>query len=242
MSNLGCCELNIYMGNVDLDEFEVQQSSEQAPPSPDYVPGLEYPEYVTASDDEIPINPLPADASPTTLSPGYVVDSDLEEDPKEDPADYPADGGDDDDPEEESSEDDDDDDEEKEASEEEEDKEHLAPADSVALPVIDLVPSAKETEPFETDESDATPPPPQIIVPISMTRLHWALITIRPHTLTSPSAEALIAEYDSAPTPLSQLPSLLSLLSSLFPRIPSPLLHTSPTYIDVPLGYRAAMI
>nr|GFD22571.1 hypothetical protein [Tanacetum cinerariifolium] len=43
---------------------------------------------------------LPADASPTDLSPGYVVDSDLEEDeedPKEDPADYPADVGDNDD-------------------------------------------------------------------------------------------------------------------------------------------------
>nr|GFA30811.1 reverse transcriptase domain-containing protein [Tanacetum cinerariifolium] len=44
--------------------------------------------------------PLPADASPTALSPGYVVDSDPEKDekdPKEDPADYPADRGDNDD-------------------------------------------------------------------------------------------------------------------------------------------------
>nr|GFD05032.1 hypothetical protein [Tanacetum cinerariifolium] len=41
--------------------------------------------------------PLPADASPTALSPGYVVDSDLEKnekDPKEDPAYYPSDRGD----------------------------------------------------------------------------------------------------------------------------------------------------
>nr|GFD63370.1 hypothetical protein [Tanacetum cinerariifolium] len=40
--------------------------------------------------------PLPADASPTALSPGYVVDSDPkkdEKDPKEDPAYYPADRG-----------------------------------------------------------------------------------------------------------------------------------------------------
>nr|GFD41244.1 hypothetical protein [Tanacetum cinerariifolium] len=38
--------------------------------------------------------PLPADASPTALSPDYVVDSDPEKDEKdhkEDPADYPAD-------------------------------------------------------------------------------------------------------------------------------------------------------
>nr|GFA05679.1 hypothetical protein [Tanacetum cinerariifolium] len=41
--------------------------------------------------------PLPADASPTALSPGYVVDSDDEKDPKEDPADYPANRGDNDD-------------------------------------------------------------------------------------------------------------------------------------------------
>nr|GFB50260.1 hypothetical protein [Tanacetum cinerariifolium] len=40
--------------------------------------------------------PLPANASPIALSPGYVVDSDPEndeKDPKEDPADYPADKG-----------------------------------------------------------------------------------------------------------------------------------------------------
>ncbi|GJZ58044.1 hypothetical protein Tco_0613538, partial [Tanacetum coccineum] len=38
---------------------------------------------------------LPADASPTALSSGYISDSDPEEDkedPKEDPADHPAEG------------------------------------------------------------------------------------------------------------------------------------------------------
>nr|GEX97749.1 hypothetical protein [Tanacetum cinerariifolium] len=50
---------------------------------------------------------LPADASPTALSPGYIANFDPEED-EEDPADYPADGGDNDDNE--SSNDDDDDD------------------------------------------------------------------------------------------------------------------------------------
>nr|GEY69199.1 hypothetical protein [Tanacetum cinerariifolium] len=55
--------------------------------------------------------PLPADASPTALSLGYVVDSNPEKDekdPKEDPAYYPADRGNNDD--DESSNDDDDDD------------------------------------------------------------------------------------------------------------------------------------
>nr|GFB35247.1 hypothetical protein [Tanacetum cinerariifolium] len=84
--------------------------------------------------------PLPADASPTALSPGYIVDSDLEEDeedPKEDPADYPADGGDNDD--DESSDDDDDDD---DVEKEEEEEEHLALADPSAVSTNDLVPSS----------------------------------------------------------------------------------------------------
>ncbi|GJR22702.1 putative reverse transcriptase domain-containing protein [Tanacetum coccineum] len=77
------------------------EEPEQAPLSPDYVPELEYPEYLASSDVEAPIEdqPLLDDASPTTLSPGYVVDSDSEEDPEddpeEDPTDYLADEGDD---------------------------------------------------------------------------------------------------------------------------------------------------
>ncbi|GKB96238.1 hypothetical protein Tco_0982375, partial [Tanacetum coccineum] len=35
------------------------QSPEQAPPSPDYVLGPEYPEYVAPSDDEIPVEDQP---------------------------------------------------------------------------------------------------------------------------------------------------------------------------------------
>ncbi|GKB57882.1 hypothetical protein Tco_0914068 [Tanacetum coccineum] len=52
-----------------------------------------------ASDEEIegPMKdqPLSADASPTALSPGYIADSDPEEDkedPEKDPADHPANG------------------------------------------------------------------------------------------------------------------------------------------------------
>nr|GFD21749.1 hypothetical protein [Tanacetum cinerariifolium] len=105
----------------------------QAPHSPDYVPGPEH------ADDEI---------------------DDDDEDPKEDPVDYPADGGDDGDDEEESLEDDEDDDMDIEDDEEEE-EEHPAPADSVVVAptAADQAPSAEETEPFETDESAATPPP-----------------------------------------------------------------------------------
>nr|GEX53067.1 hypothetical protein [Tanacetum cinerariifolium] len=85
--------------------------------------------------------PLPADASPTALSSGYVVDSDLEEDeedPKEDPADYHANGGDNDDDDESSDDDDDNDDVEKD----EEEEEHLAPTDPFAVSTNDPVPSS----------------------------------------------------------------------------------------------------
>nr|GEV94599.1 putative reverse transcriptase domain-containing protein [Tanacetum cinerariifolium] len=107
--------------------------------------------------------PLPVASSPTTESPGYIDESDPEddpeEDPEEDPADYPADGGDEGDDEDELSDDDEDDDIDIDGDEEED--EYLAPADSttVALPAIDHAPSAEETEPFETNESTATPPP-----------------------------------------------------------------------------------
>nr|GEV81633.1 putative reverse transcriptase domain-containing protein [Tanacetum cinerariifolium] len=129
---------------MDLAEFEApeeaSQSLEQAPPSPDYMPGFEHPPSWTM----------------------YLVPSiqkeDLEEDPEEDPADYLVGGGDEEEEEEESSKDDDDD--QDEASEEEEEK-HLASVDSATLPVIDPVSSAEETKPFETDESDPTPPPPR---------------------------------------------------------------------------------
>ncbi|GKA52054.1 hypothetical protein Tco_0745250, partial [Tanacetum coccineum] len=96
------------------------------PPSPDYVPGLEhpplpvyvpyvpkpaYPEFMPPEDDVFLAEeqPLPAAVSPTANSPGYITESNPEEDPKEDdedpkkddedpeedPVDYPADRDDD---------------------------------------------------------------------------------------------------------------------------------------------------
>nr|GEZ79460.1 putative reverse transcriptase domain-containing protein [Tanacetum cinerariifolium] len=136
-------------------------SGPEYPPSPEFVPEPVYPEFMPAEDDILPAEeqPLPADASPTTESPGYIDKSDPEDDPEEDPTDYPTDGGDEGDDEDESSDDDEDDDIDTEGDEDED--EYLAPTDStaVALPAIDHAPSAEETEPFETDESAATPPP-----------------------------------------------------------------------------------
>ncbi|GKG54654.1 hypothetical protein Tco_0560309, partial [Tanacetum coccineum] len=75
------------------------EEPEQAPMLPEYVLKPEYPEYILPSEDEAPIEDqaLPADASLTALSPGYIANSDPEEDDDDDSegdhADYPADGG-----------------------------------------------------------------------------------------------------------------------------------------------------
>nr|GEX62707.1 hypothetical protein [Tanacetum cinerariifolium] len=196
------------------------QSPEFAPLSPDYVPGLEEPEpdyvpepvymeYLTPSDDDIPIKyqPLPVDALPTTLSPGYIADSDpekdLEEDPEDDPGEaptnYPADGGDEEDGEESFRDEvDDEDDEEvfEEEDDDEEEKEHLAPADSSIVPIDDHVPLAEETEPFEIDESAPTPSSP---------RLRRARISVQPQTPMEDVLEANVLPRKRlcliAPTP-----------------------------------------
>ncbi|GKA02450.1 putative reverse transcriptase domain-containing protein [Tanacetum coccineum] len=96
------------------------------------------------SDEELEVpmedQPLPADASPTTLSPGYIADFDPkedEEDPEEDPADHPVDGGDND-----YNESSDDDDDVDDVVKDEEEEEHLAPANLSAVLIYDLVTSS----------------------------------------------------------------------------------------------------
>nr|GFA22670.1 hypothetical protein [Tanacetum cinerariifolium]GFA33477.1 hypothetical protein [Tanacetum cinerariifolium] len=117
-----------------------------ARPSPDYVPGLEYP-------------PSP-EFFPEPIYPEFMPAEDnillAEEQPlPADPADYPTDGGDEGDDEDESSDHDEDDDIDIEGDE------YLAHANSTAitLPAIDHASFAEETDPFEIDESAATPPP-----------------------------------------------------------------------------------
>ncbi|GJR49917.1 hypothetical protein Tco_1400438 [Tanacetum coccineum] len=136
------------------DPYAYVVASFQAPPSPDYVPGPEEPEQAPPSPEFVPEpvylefmppedevflaeeQPLRAAVSPTTDSPGYIADSDLEEDLEEDPTDYPAYGGNDDDDDDESSDDDEDDDDDVEEDEDEkEEEEHPTLADSVPPPV-----------------------------------------------------------------------------------------------------------
>ncbi|GKE38026.1 hypothetical protein Tco_1461431, partial [Tanacetum coccineum] len=155
---------------------------------------------------EVPIEdqPLPVDASPTALSPGYIADFDLKEDPEEDPANYPADRGDNNDDESSDNHDDDDDEEE----DEEEGEENLDLADYFVVPIDKPVPSAEDIKAFETDESAPTPPSP---------RPHRARIFVRLPPPMSASTEALIAEFASAPTPPLPPPSPLTPLSSPLP-------------------------
>nr|GEV87902.1 hypothetical protein [Tanacetum cinerariifolium] len=258
------------------------------PPSPDYVPGPEhppspievpyvpepeYPEYLVPSDAEAPLEDqlLPADVSPIAASPGYVTDSDPDEDPKEDSeedhADYPDDREDGDD---EPSEDDDDDDTDdyepfEDEEDDEEEEEHLAPADSSVVPIVDHVPLADDTEAFETDESAPIPRSPQTMIPLSQTHLRKARKTVRLEPPMSPSMETCIVRHAAALTPSLHARKTVRLEPPMSPsmetcivrhaaaltpslHVPSPPLPlpspltTSPTDAGVPLGYRAAGI
>ncbi|GJS86977.1 hypothetical protein Tco_0769613 [Tanacetum coccineum] len=166
--------------------------------------------------------PLLAAASSTADSPGYVPESNLEEepeeddeDPEEDSADYPADRDDDEeDDEEEPSGDDANDEEEDEAVEEEEEEEHPAPANS-------------------------DPPVHRMTARISIR--DEPSISLPPRE----EVERLLALTTLPPSPLTPL-------SSPLPHIPSPPLLASPPVSVLPasppaspirpLGYRAAMI
>ncbi|GJS40163.1 hypothetical protein Tco_0565206 [Tanacetum coccineum] len=104
LSNIGSprAEGPIFKDPPSPDYVHGPKEPEQAPPSPIYVPFVSepvYPEFLL-EDDVLPAEeqPLPVAASPTTESPGYILESgpeedpdeDDEEDPKEDPADYIA--------------------------------------------------------------------------------------------------------------------------------------------------------
>ncbi|GJS23826.1 hypothetical protein Tco_0452458 [Tanacetum coccineum] len=224
-----------------LDDPYVQVAL-QAPPSSDYIPGPEepqspplpdfvlepvYPEYMPQEDEVFLAEeqPLPAAASPTAQSLDYILEFDPEADPEEDddedPVDYPADGGDDGDDEDESSEDDEYDDDFDNEVDDDDEEEHPAPTDStsVALPAADQAPFAEEIEPFETDESAATPPP---YPAYRMT----ARISIPAPVPTPVWSDAEVARLLAISTPPS---SPLSLWSSPLPQIPSPPLPPIPS-------------
>ncbi|GJW47326.1 hypothetical protein Tco_0078972 [Tanacetum coccineum] len=205
------------------DAYAYVEAAMQEPPSQDFVSEPAYLEFIPPEDDVFLAeeHPLPAVASPTADSPGYISESDPEEDPKEDdedpqedPADYPTDR-DNEEEEEESFGDDADDEEEDKDEDEEEDEEHLASADSVPPPTY------RSTARMSIRDQTPIPFPSEA----EGDRL-LAISTPPPYPLTS---------YLS---PLPQIPSSPLPVSSPLPMSP-PLLPISPTH---PLGYRAAVI
>nr|GFA72558.1 hypothetical protein [Tanacetum cinerariifolium] len=191
------------------------------PHDPDFVPEPIHPEYIPLEDEHILLAeelPLPPVVSPTAESPGYVAESDPEEDPEE----YEDDETEDDDA-----------DDEDEDEEEEEEKEHLALADSaVVIPIDELVSPPEGAEPV-------IPPP---FIDIATT---GARITIRLQAAISFPPEAEVERLLAMPTPS---PSPLTSLSPPFVRerlarctapavLPSPPLP-SPLHIPPPVDRR----
>ncbi|GJX36628.1 gag-pol polyprotein [Tanacetum coccineum] len=123
------------------------------------VSGPEYPEYLALSDEEVPVedHPYVVDNSPIALSPGYVADSDPDEDSKDGPIDYPADGGNDDD--------DDSSDNDEEEKEEEEVERLLALPPPPPSPLILLSPHSIEERLARCLVAPALPSSPLPIAP-----------------------------------------------------------------------------
>nr|GFB36553.1 hypothetical protein [Tanacetum cinerariifolium] len=187
---------------MPVDPYPYVVSAFQGLPPPDYVPGPEEPERAP------PSPPLPAAASPTAESPGYIPESDPnedpkeddDEDPKEDPADYPADHDDDEEEEEPSGDDADEGGEEQDEDDNDEEEEHPAAS------------------------ADSIRPPPALRV--------TARISFRPQpstlSFTKEDAERFLAMHIPPPSPLTPL-------SSPLPQIPSPPLPASLPILPIPL-------
>ncbi|GJX47667.1 hypothetical protein Tco_0272857 [Tanacetum coccineum] len=205
-----------YLELLGMPEEPYVEAALQAPPSPDYMSGPEEPEQAPPSPNYV-LGPEHADDE--ISDPEADPEEDDDEDPEEDPVDYPADGGDDGDDEEGSSEDDDIDIEANDDDDDEE-EEHLAPTNSVvvSLPATDQAPSTEETEPFETDESVATPPP-------HPTYHVTARISILAPVPTPVWSDAKVVRLLVISTPPSLPPSPWS---SPLPQIPFPSLPLSP--------------
>ncbi|GJS00569.1 hypothetical protein Tco_0317077 [Tanacetum coccineum] len=197
------------------------------------LPGMPEDPYIEAAlvhtlmiEIDVEDQPDVVDASPTAQLPDYVPESDHEvdpeedddEDPKEDPVDYSADGGDDGDDEDEPSEEDEDDDVDMEAGRDEE-EEHPTPADSVVVALLadDQAPSAKETEPFETNKSAATPPPHRayrvtvrisIPAPVPTPVMGYQRIRMRAKASSTSYSLPLPPPFIVSPTRLDSLQSL----------------------------------
>ncbi|GJV86877.1 hypothetical protein Tco_1530815 [Tanacetum coccineum] len=205
--------------------------------------GLYYLEYIPLEDEHVFLveeQPLPPIDSPTTESPRYVAESDLEEDPEEyeddetedGPVDYPMDRGDDgyDDDGDSSGDDVDDKDEDEE---EEEEEEHLALVDSaVVVPTVEPVSPPKGTEVSPSEETEPVIPPPSTNITTTGAR-----ITVRLQAFISLPPEAEVERLLAMTTPSSSPPISLSPPSTgeRLARCTALSVHSSPPPIPSPL-------
>ncbi|GJZ86569.1 hypothetical protein Tco_0658179 [Tanacetum coccineum] len=211
------------------------------PHNPDYVPEPIYPEYIPLEDEHEFLaeeQPLPPVVSPTAESPGYVVESDPEEDPKEYEddetedglVDYPMDGGedgDDDDGDSSGDDTDNEDKDEKDGDEEdgEEEEEHLASANSaIVVPTVELVSPPEGTKPV-------TLPPSTNITTTG------ARITVRLQASISLPPEVEVERFLVVPTPPPSPTISLSPPSAgeHLARCTTPSAHSSPPPVPSPL-------
>nr|GEV62961.1 hypothetical protein [Tanacetum cinerariifolium] len=207
--------------------------------------------------------PLSAAVSPTSDSPGYILESnpeeDLEEDPEEDdedpeedPADYPTNKDDDDDEEESSN--DDANDEEDEDKDDEEDEEHLTPANSVPPPVHRVmarmsvraqtpISLPSETEVAKLLAIPTLPPSPLSLLIQSLmimlraespSTFHPPPPIVLPHTRASMAMLRDAAPSTSILAPRSKTPP-----SGTPPLLPIPLPVSSPPLLLPYTGHRA---
>ncbi|GKF15473.1 hypothetical protein Tco_0056935, partial [Tanacetum coccineum] len=208
--------LDYIPGLEDIQTRPVPQDEDEREPmfaqahDPDYVSEPVYPEYIPLEDEHVfpaEEQPLPPIDSPTAELPGYITESDPDEDPKEyeddesedGPVDYHMDGGDDGDDDDSDSSGDyaDDEDEDEEDEEEEEEEEHLAPADSTIV-----VPTDEPVSPPEGTEPAIPPPFTDITI--------GARITVRPQAFISLPPEAEVGRLLAMTTPSPSPPISLS--------------------------------
>ncbi|GJZ45248.1 hypothetical protein Tco_0592844, partial [Tanacetum coccineum] len=229
----------------------------------DYVPEPIYPDYIPLEDEHeflVEEQPLPPVVSPTTESPGYVVESDPEEyeddETKDGPVNYPMDRGEDgDDDDGDSSGDDvDDEDEDEEDEDKEEEEDHLALADSaVIVSTVEFVSPPEGTEPAsislppeaEVERLLVMPTPP----PSPLTLLSPPSTGERLARCTTPSAHSSPPPVPSPVLPSSGCPTQIqtlriastqALVDAVTAALPSPPLPPLPQslYISPPVDRR----
>nr|GEU38265.1 hypothetical protein [Tanacetum cinerariifolium] len=195
------------------------------PHDPDYVPKPMYPECIPLEDEHVFLaeeHPLPPVDSPTAESPGYVAESDPEEDPEE-YKDYESEDG---------------------LDEDEEEEEHLASANvAVVVPTVEPVSPPEGTEPVI--------PPPSTDITTTGSRITVRLqasISLPPEV----EVERLLAMPTPPPSPLTSLspPSAgerldriaftQALIDAVTAALPSPPLPplSPPIYIPPPIDRR----